>query len=307
MTVAFTKMHGAGNDFVCLDALSAPRLAGREDLGELAVAMCDRRLGIGGDGLLVICAVQSGLGLPADQSVRMRMFNADGTESSMCGNGLRCVARYVIDHGLARTGNDNVLLIQTGAGVIEAMCPRDSGEPGDAASVTVNMGPPNLELETIPVDRSQLAGGTGPVWTVKAGGAHYNAVFVSMGNPHAVMHVEDAERIDLSEVGPLLERHPAFPERINAHFVEVIGPGEVRMRTWERGSGITGACGSGACAVCVAGVLAGVTGRSLRAHLPGGDLQLQWSEPSGPVHMTGPAVEVFSGQWPVAPALQTTR
>ncbi len=304
MTIAFTKMHGAGNDFVCLDGLSAPEVAGREDLGALAEAMCDRRFGIGGDGLLLICAAQAGPDLPAGRSVRMRMFNVDGSESSMCGNGLRCVAKYVIDHGLARTGDDDVLHIQTGAGVIEATCRRESGE---VASVTVDMGAPILDLETIPVDRSQLVGGTGPVWTVGTGGANYDAVFVSMGNPHAVMHVDDAERIDLAEVGPLLERHPAFPKRINAHFVEVIGPGEVLMRTWERGSGITGACGSGACAVCVAGVLAGVTDRTLLAHLPGGDLQLQWSEPSGHVHMTGPAVEVFSGRWPVASALQTAR
>ena len=302
MTIAFTKMQGAGNDFVCLDGLSEPQLAGREDLGELARAMCDRRFGIGGDGLLLICAAGAGPDLPADRSVRMRMFNADGSESSMCGNGLRCVARYVIDHGLV--GSRNELHIQTGAGVIEATCRRDSGE---ITSVTVDMGVPNLELETIPVDRAQLAGGTGPVHTVEAGGVRYNAVFVSMGNPHAVMHVHDAQQIDLAEVGPLLEHHPAFPERINAHFVEVIGPGEVLMRTWERGSGITGACGSGACAVCVAGVLAGVTGPTLHAHLPGGDLQLAWSEPSGHVHMTGPAVEVFSGRWPVASALQTTR
>ena len=307
MTIAFTKMHGAGNDFVCLDGLSAPEVAGREDLGALAEAMCDRRFGIGGDGLLVICAAQAGPDLPAGRSVRMRMFNVDGSESSMCGNGLRCVAKYVIDHGLARTGNDDVLHIQTDAGVIEARCRRDSGETGEVASVTVDMGPPNLELETIPVDRAQLADGTGAGYTVEAGGVRYNAVFVSMGNPHAVIHVDDAERIDLAEIGPLLERHPAFPERINAHFVQVISPGEVLMRTWERGSGITGACGSGACAVCVAGVLAGVTGRSLNAHLPGGDLQLHWSESSGHVHMTGPAVEVFSGRWPVASALQTTR
>ncbi len=308
MTVAFTKMHGAGNDFVCLDGIAEPGLADREDLGDLAAAMCRRRAGIGGDGLLLISAPDAGLDLPAGHAVRMRMFNADGTESSMCGNGLRCVAKYVVDRGLAAPGDDDLLLIQTGAGVMPVTCRSDAGDPSRGiVSVTVDMGRPILELEAIPVDRRKLAGGEGPIYALDAGGVRYEAVFVSMGNPHAVIHVKDLQRIDLAEIGPGLEHHPAFGQRMNTHFVEVIGPAEVVMRTWERGSGVTGACGSGACAVCVAGVLAERTEPSLLAHLPGGDLELHWSGPGGPVLMTGPATEVFSGQWPVASALQTAR
>ncbi len=308
MTVAFTKMHGAGNDFVCLDGIAEPGLAARDDLGDLAVAMCLRRAGIGGDGLLLISAPDAGLDLPAGHAVRMRMFNADGTESSMCGNGLRCVAKYVVDRGLAAPGDDDLLFIQTGAGVMAVTCRSDSRDPSRGiVSVTVDMGRPILELDMIPVDRRKLAGGNGPIYAIDAGGVRYEAVFVSMGNPHAVIHVEDVQRIDLAEIGPGLEHHPAFGQRMNTHFVEVIGPAEVVMRTWERGSGITGACGSGACAVCVAGVLAERTEPSLLAHLPGGDLELQWNGPGGTVLMTGPAAEVFSGRWPVASALQTAR
>ena len=314
MTVPFTKMHGAGNDFVCLDGIAEPALAARDDLGDLAAAMCDRRAGIGGDGLLLISGPDAGLDLPAGHAVRMRMFNADGTESSMCGNGLRCVAKYVVDRGLAAPGDDGLLWIQTGAGgaaglgVMTVTCRSDSGDPSRGiVSVTVDMGRPILDLEAIPVERGKLAGGEGPIHAVDAGGMRYQAVFVSMGNPHAVVHVKDVQRIDLAGIGPALEHHPAFPQRMNIHFVEVIGPAEVVVRTWERGSGITGACGSGACAVCVAGVLAGRTESSLVAHLPGGDLELQWSDPGGPVLMTGPAEEVFSGRWPVASVLQTAR
>ncbi len=308
MTIAFTKMHGAGNDFVCLDGISEPGLAARDDLGELAGAMCDRRAGIGGDGLLLICAPEAALDLPAGHAVRMRMYNADGTESSMCGNGLRCVAKYVVDRGLAAPGDDDLLFIQTGAGVMAVSCRSDSGDPSrGVVSVTIDMGRPVLDLETIPVQRSMLAGGDGPLYEFDAGGVRHEAVFVSMGNPHAVIHVTDVQRIDLAGIGPALEHHPAFAQRMNIHFVEVIGPTEVVMRTWERGSGITGACGSGACAVCVAGVLAERTESSLLAHLPGGDLELQWNGPGSPVLMTGPAAEVFSGRWPVASALQTAR
>ena len=312
MTVPFTKMHGAGNDFVCLDGIAEPGLAARDDLGELAGAMCDRRTGIGGDGLLLISAPDAGPDLPAGNAVRMRMFNADGTESSMCGNGVRCVAKYVVDRGLAAPGDDGLLFIQTGAGVMAVSCRSDSGDPSRGiVSVTVDMGRPVLDLDLIPVERSMLAGGRGgdrgPIYAFDAAGMRHEAVFVSMGNPHAVIHVTDVQRIDLAAIGPTLEHHPAFGQRMNIHFVEVIGPTEVVMRTWERGSGITGACGSGACAVCVAGVLARRTGSSLLAHLPGGDLELQWNGPGSPVLMTGPAAEVFSGRWPVATALQTAR
>ena len=291
-------MHGAGNDFVCLDAFADPELAGRDDLGRLAARMCDRKFGIGADGLVVISAPEPGLDLPARGAARMRMFNADGTESAMCGNGLRCVAKYVVDHGLVTPDGDGLVLIQTGAGLLRATCTWGVDTTDGVVSVTVDMGRPVIDLEAVGVRRNQLAGGDGPIFEIEAGGARFRAVFVSMGNPHAVIHVDDVQQIDLAAIGPSIERHEAFPDRMNAHFVEVIDSNEVVMRTWERGSGITGACGSGACAVCVAGVLAGRTGRSLLAHLPGGDLQLEWSTSTDHVLMTGPAVEVFTGRWP---------
>jgi diaminopimelate epimerase len=217
----------------------------------------------------------------------MRMFNADGTESAMCGNGLRCIAKYVVDHGLAKPDDDGLLPIDSGAGVVQAKC-RWGPDRGDGVvSVTVVMGQPITVPEAVPVLTDKLAGGDGPTFEIDAGGDRYEAVFVSMGNPHAVIHVDDVQQIDLAAIGPVLERHPAFPQRMNTHFVEVVDANEVVMRTWERGSGITGACGSGACAVCVAGVLAGKTERSLLVHLPGG--------------------EVFTGQWTGRCGLQTAR
>jgi diaminopimelate epimerase len=277
----FTKMHGAGNDFVCLDGVVEPDLERRDDLDRLARAVCDRRAGIGGDGLILISAPDETLELPAGDAVRMRMFNADGSESAMCGNGLRCVAKYAVEHGLV-TGEGGRVLVQTGAGVMEAAC---RSAAGGVEPVTVNMGRPILDLAEVPVVSDRLDPGT------------QAAVFVSMGNPHAVFFVEDVGAVDLAAVGPRLERHAAFPQRMNVHFVEVAGPGEVAVRTWERGSGITGACGSGACAVCVAGVLTGRTARNILAHLPAGDLELVWEEDAGHVLMTGPAVEVFNGIW----------
>ena len=300
-------MHGAGNDFVCFDAFADPELASRDDLGRLAALMCDRRFGIGADGLVVISGPEPGLDLPARGAARMRMFNADGTESAMCGNGLRCVAKYVVDHGLVTPDDDGQILIRTGAGLMKATCKWGVDAVDGVESVIVDMGQPVIDPEAVPVRRDQLAGGDGPIFEIDSDGGRFEAVFVSMGNPHAVIYVDDVQRIDLAAIGPGIELHRAFPDRMNTHFVEVIDPNEVVMRTWERGSGITGACGSGACAVCVAGVLAGRTGRSLLAHLPGGDLQLEWSTSTDHVLMTGPAVEVFTGRWPTACGLQTAR
>jgi diaminopimelate epimerase len=292
--VRFTKMHGAGNDFICLDAVSDPALGQREDLAVLAAAVCDRRKGIGADGLILIGRPEPGDDVPAGEGIRMRMFNADGTESAMCGNGIRCVAKYAVDHRLVRLDADNGLWVQTGAGIARTTC--RSG-PHGVERVTVDMGSPILELADVPVVPSRLDGGAGPTYRVNVDGTTREAVFVSMGNPHAVFFVDEVEQVDLARLGPQLEHHGAFPERMNVHFVQVAGTGEVTVRTWERGSGITGACGSGACAVCVAGVLTGRSGARVLAHLPGGDLELAWDRGAGHVLMTGSAVEVFSGEW----------
>lgn len=288
----FTKMHGIGNDYVYLDAVTEPALLDA-DLPSLARAMADRHTGIGGDGLIVICPATDA---PAGRSVRMRMFNADGSESEMCGNGVRCVAKYAFDHGLV-DGADDVIFVQTGAGVLEIACTR---EDGLVTSARVDMGPPELELSRVPVRADQLAAPSVPADHVHGitGADGCDATFVSMGNPHAVIFVDDVASVALDRLGPRLERHAAFPNRMNIHFVEVHAPDEVTMRTWERGSGITLACGTGASAVCVAGVLTGRTARAVLAHLPGGDLELHWDDGSGHVFMTGAATEVFRGEWP---------
>lgn len=273
----FTKMHGIGNDYIYISGFEQPVV----NPADLARRVADRHFGIGGDGLILI--------LPSDKAdVRMRMFNADGSESEMCGNGIRCVAKYAFDHGLTR---NNPLKVETGRGVLTLNLDVDRGT---VRQVTVNMGEPILKLADIPVDASKLS---------PAAGGHMHrldfgdAVFVSMGNPHAVMFVPDVKAVNLNQLGPNVENHAAFPRRINAHWVQILNPGEVIMRTWERGSGITLACGTGACAVCVAGVLTGKTDRKILAHLPGGDLRLEWRESDNCVYMTGPAAEVFSGTW----------
>src|SRR5438552_268460 len=274
----FTKMQGAGNDYVYVDCFHNPIPA---DPRGLSRAVSDRHFGIGADGLILICKSEQ-----AD--ARMRMFNADGSESEMCGNGLRCVAKYVHDHGIARKPR---LAIETGRGVLTV----DLEVKNDKVSrVRVNMGEPILQAARIP---TTLPGDPPVNATLAAGGYSFEATCVSMGNPHAVIFVPGVAKVPLEAVGPALERAAAFPKRVNVHFVQVHSPAEVTMRTWERGSGVTLACGTGACAVCVAGVLAGRMGRKLLAHLPGGDLQLEWRETDNNVYMTGPATEVFSGEW----------
>jgi diaminopimelate epimerase len=289
----FTKMHGAGNDYVYVNAFAETLPS---DLTELAVAISDRHTGVGGDGLIVICP-----STVAD--ARMRMFNADGSESEMCGNGVRCVAKYVYDHGIARKEE---LKIETGRGVLTL---RLEVAEGRARMIRVDMGEPILEGLKIPttIDQPKVVDvplparltGENRGW-VDTAGLIERMTCVSMGNPHVVLYCRDAARVPLEQVGPIIENATAyFPRRINVHFVEVHGESEVTMRTWERGSGITLACGTGACAVCVAGVLTGRTGRSILAHLPGGDLRLEWSADDNHVFMTGPAVEVFSGEYVV--------
>jgi diaminopimelate epimerase len=276
----FTKMHGLGNDYVYVSlfdqALPGPA-------ADIARAVSDRHFGIGSDGLILI--------EPSDRAdARMRMFNADGSEGEMCGNGVRCVAKYVHDHGIARKP---VIAIETGRGVLALEVA--AGPDGLAAKVRVDMGTPILDAARIP---TTLPGSPPIDVPASVGGQLLRLTAVSMGNPHVVAFVEDVAAFPVETIGPLLERHEAFPRRVNVHFAQVIGPGEVVMRTWERGSGITLACGTGACAVCVAGVLTKRTGRDLLAHLPGGDLELRWPDADASVFMTGPATEVFTGEWP---------
>ncbi len=277
----FTKMHGIGNDYVYVDCVRQKPPA---DPAALARAVSDRHFGVGSDGLILIC--------PSERAdARMRMFNADGSESEMCGNGIRCVAKFVHDHGIATKPH---LKIETGRGVLALDLEVQNGK---AVRVRVNMGEPILESAKIP---TTLPGHPPVNAALPVAGTTFDVTCVSMGNPHAVIYSEDITKVALEIIGPLLEHAPQFPRRTNVHFVKVHSPTEVTMRTWERGSGITLACGTGACAVCVAGVLTGRTARKLLAHLPGGDLELEWSEADNCVYMTGPATEVFTGEWPTS-------
>jgi diaminopimelate epimerase len=283
MAMKFTKMQGIGNDYVYVNGFSETVA----DPARTAREVSDRHFGIGADGLILV--------LPSKQAdVRMRMFNADGSEAEMCGNGIRCVAKYAFDRGLSKK---NPMRIETGNGILTLELHTEGGK---VQSVTVNMGQPVLDLPKIPVlmdlvspteEAHQISFDIGNI-------SIPHATFVSMGNPHVVIFPENIEQIDLPKLGPLVEHFPAFPKRINAHWVQVKSRGEVVMKTWERGSGITLACGTGACAVCVAGAITGRTDRKILAHLPGGDLTLDWRHTDNCVYMTGPAVEVFSGDWP---------
>ncbi len=284
--VRFTKMHGIGNDYIYINGLKESVA----DPASLSRAISDRHTGVGGDGLILILPPPNAV----EADLRMRMFNADGSESQMCGNGIRCVCKYAHDHGLS---NAKPMRIETGAGVL-ALEYTLNGK-GAVEMVTVDMGVPILEPRRIPVDAKHLDGSEESAHRFTVDRESFVASFVSMGNPHAVIFVDDVAEIDLLRLGPAIETHPAFPQRINVHFVQVTSVGEVTMRSWERGSGATQACGTGACAVCVAGAVTNRTDRKVFIHLPGGDLQLRWDEQTNHVFMTGPAVEVFTGDWPL--------
>ena len=275
----FTKMHGCGNDYIYVDCLhnSLPR-----DPAALSRAISDRHFGVGADGLILIC--------PSEKAdARMRMFNADGSEAEMCGNGIRCVAKYVYDHGLIRKPT---LTIDTGRGVLRLDLDLNNG---NVHQVRVDMGEPILEGARIP---TTLPGNPPVDVPLDVGDRTFAVTCVSMGNPHCIAFVEQLTDALVLGIGPRIEQHSAFPKRTNVEFVRVNRPDDATVRVWERGSGETLACGTGACAVAVAGVLTGRLQRRTRAHLPGGELQLYWSERDNHVYMTGPAVEVFSGEWP---------
>ncbi|MFO1064005.1 MAG: diaminopimelate epimerase [Pirellulales bacterium] len=274
----FTKMHGAGNDYVYVDCFAQPAPI---DPVETSIKISHRRYGVGGDGMILI--------LPSDKAdARMRMFNADGSESEMCGNGIRCVAKYVHDHGIC---SRDQLKIETGNGVLSLQLELLNGK---AEWITVDMGEPRIKPEQVP---TTLA--TEPVidLPVEFAGTTLRVTCVSMGNPHCVIFVPKATDDLVLGLGPKIENDPRFPKRTNVEFIEVISRTEVRQRTWERGSGETWACGTGASAVCTAGVLTGRTDREILNHLVGGDLRLRWDEATGHIMMTGGAVEVFSGEW----------
>jgi len=269
MKIPFTKMHGLGNDFIVVDAI-------RQDYPNLPAAarqICDRRFGIGCDQLLVL--------KPSEQAdFKMVIYNQDGGQVEMCGNGIRCVAQYLRHHGHTEK---NELSIETLGGT---MRPKLMGE-----LVEVDMGEPILDGKQIPttVDGKIIA------MPVEVEDKNYDITCVSMGNPHCVLFVKDVQSAPVHSLGPVLERHPLFPKRTNVEFVQVLGSNALKMRVWERGAGETLACGTGACASLVAAVLNGHTGREATLHLKGGDLQIRWSERNNRVYMTGPGVEVFSG------------
>jgi diaminopimelate epimerase len=276
----FTKMHGCGNDYLYVDCFHEKP---PHNAAALSRVMSDRHFGVGSDGLILIC--------PSERAdARMRMFNADGSEAEMCGNGVRCVAKFVYDHGIARKPT---LTIETGRGILTLELQTEAGK---VRSVRVDMGEPILESARIPTN---LPGS--PPKNVLLPSYGLTVTCVSMGNPHCVSFVEEITDDLVLRTGSKVERDPVFPKRINVEFVKVNRADDVTVRVWERGSGETLACGTGACGVAVAGVVTRRTQRKLTAHLPGGDLQLDWSESDNHVYLTGPAVEVFSGDWPGEP------
>lgn len=275
----FVKMQGAGNDYVYVDCFNQTV----NNPAMLAQQVSDRHFGIGSDGLILILPSQS-----AD--VQMRIYNADGSEAEMCGNGVRCVAKYVYDHGIAVKHG---LTVETQSGVLALELFTD--EYNQVERVRVDMGLPRLLRHEIPM----LGDGQSQALNVSLDVEDRTFVVscLSMGNPHCVVFVDDVENFPVHYWGPLIENHPQFPRRINVEFVQVISMTEVRQRTWERGAGETLACGTGASAVTVAAFLAGRTERAIINHLAGGELQMEYHE-SGTLYMTGPAVEVFSGEFP---------
>lgn len=276
MNMKFTKMHGCGNDYVYVDCTNEMI----ENPSEVSKYVSDRHFGIGSDGLILICSSET-----AD--FRMAMYNADGSEGAMCGNGIRCVAKYVYDKGLTDKKN---ISIETKSGIKELEL---TVEDGKVSLVKVNMGAPILNAKDIPVD----------VDTEKCidsdiniDGKEYKITCVSMGNPHAVTFIdEDVKTFPIEKIGPKFENHPMFPDRVNTEFVQVLNRHEVNMRVWERGSGETLACGTGTCATVVACVLNGLTDDEVTVHLLGGDLFIKYDRENDTVWMTGPAVIAFEG------------
>ena len=276
MAIEFTKYHGLGNDFILIDNRSKP-----DPLitSEQAVQWCDRNFGIGADGVIFALPGLEG----TDYS--MRIFNADGSEPEMCGNGIRCLAQFLAD--LQGVTDSTEYRIYTLAGVIT---PKLEGN----GKVRVNMGRPQLLASQIPTTLAQADQKVIDV-PLEVGGKSWQVTCVSMGNPHCITFVEDVSAIPLELIGPQFEHHSAFPKRTNTEFIQVVRPDYIKMRVWERGAGATLACGTGACAAVVAGVLTGKCDRTCTVELPGGCLDIEWSEVDQRIYMTGPAQRVFTG------------
>lgn len=272
----FTKMHGAGNDYIYVNAM----LEQIDDPSSLSKKLSDRHFGVGSDGLVLI--------LPSTKAdFRMRMFNSDGSEAEMCGNASRCIGKYVYDKGLTKKTSVS-LETKAGIKILELHV-----ENGSVKSVRVDMGEPILDPESIPV---KVQGDNAIKVPVKVKGTEYTITAVSMGNPHAVLFTEGIDKIDLTSVGPEFEKNIVFPKYTNTEFVEVLSPDHVKMRVWERGAGETLACGTGACAVLVAGVLRGLLENEATIDLLGGSLKIEWNKSDNHVYMTGGATTVFEGE-----------
>lgn len=272
MRLEFTKMHGLGNDFLMLDLVTQ-----RVRLDEALIRrLSDRHFGVGFDQLLVVEPPHQ-----PDVDFRYRIFNADGSEVSQCGNGARCFARFVRDRRLTRK---DTLRVETASGIITLQIDSQGW-------VTVDMGPPRLEPNAIPF----VADNAALDYRIEVDGERYQIAAVSMGNPHAVLRVDDVEHAPVKTLGPRLESHPRFPERVNVGFMQVINRQEIKLRVYERGAGETLACGTGACAAAVAAMRWGLVDRDIKVHLPGGPLRIRWSHDNASVLMTGPTARVFDG------------
>ena len=277
MEFSFTKWQGTGNDFVMIDCLKEPEA----DYVSAAVELCDRHYGIGADGILLV--------LPSDKAdIRMQIINADGSEAEMCGNGIRCFASYVYEKGYVKFEE---FTVETGAGIL---VPKIMEKHGAEAMVKVDRGEPILEGEKIPVAGYGMNRIVAEPITVKD--KEFKMTCVSMGNPHCVIFVDDAENFPIHEYGPLVERHEKFPKRVNAEFIQVIDRKHLRMRVWERGAAVTLACGTGACATTTAAILNDFTDRNIEIQLDGGKLNIEWAD-NNHLYMTGPAVQVFAGTY----------
>lgn len=277
MKFSFSKWHGLGNDFVIVNGLNGQF----DQYAQMAVEVCDRHFGIGADGLVFL--------LPSDiADFQMRIFNSDGSEAEMCGNVTRCMARYVYEYGLSEKLK---ITLETKAGIIK---PELIFVDGMLSTIKVDMGEPRLKPSEIPMNASANDQIVNELLLIED--KDYHITCVSMGNPHCILFVDQIDQVDLSVIGPKIETHPAFPKKINVEFAQVINKHKIRMRVWERGAGITMACGTGACATLVAGVLNGKVERQAIIELDGGELSIEWGIDNH-IYMSGPATEVFRGEY----------